>query len=168
MQFKVPQNIDLQDKIIGPLTMAQFLYVMFGGLIDYILLQTLINTNSGLFFALAIPIALLAVALAFGKINDIPFPKFMQAIILYLFAPKRRLWQKSIDLTSPVKISAPLQKAKPKIVRKTVEKSELEKMASVLDTAGWAAVRDEQLKTFVQNFDKDHKPEEKIQDSKVK
>ncbi|MEK7644202.1 MAG: PrgI family protein [Patescibacteria group bacterium] len=157
MQFKVPQNVDMADKIIGPLTMAQFLYVIIGGLIDYILLQNLIDTAPGVFFSLAIPIALFSLAMAFLKINDIPFPRFIQAAILFMSSPKRRIWHKYSE-TSPVRITTPKQKIQPKIVRKNIEKSEIEKMAAVLDTAGWAAVRDEQLKSFVKEFDKNHRP----------
>jgi hypothetical protein len=156
LQFKVPQNIDMQDKIIGPLTMAQFLYVLIGGLIDYVLLQTLLNTAPGLFFAFAIPIALFALAMAFLKINDIPFPRFIQAAILFIMSPKRRVWHKEIEAAAGVALPKPAAKTEPKIIRRTIDKSEIEKMAAVLDTAGWAAVRDEQLKTFVQDFDESH------------
>lgn len=163
MQFKVPQNIDVQDKIIGPLTMIQFLYVLFGGLIDYILLQTLADSRPALFFSLAIPIALLAVAMAFLKINDIPFPRFIQAALLYLKQPKRRVWHKTTDISTPVAINPPTAKAAPRLMRRQIDKSEIEKMATVLDTAGWAAVRDEHLKEFVKGFDESHHPKAKKQ-----
>jgi len=158
MQFKVPQNIDMADKIIGSLTMTQFLYVLVGGMTDYILLQSVFPTQPILFFVLAIPIALLTFLMAFIKINDIPFPKFMQAALLYMASPKQRVWGKSVDLSSPVKIEAPKKTEKPKVIKGHIEKSEIEKMASVLDTSGWAAVRDTKLKEFVEGFDEAHNP----------
>lgn len=156
MQYKVPQNIDMQDKIIGPLTMAQFLYLLVAGMVDYILLQTVFPTAPVVFVVIALPIATFALAMAFLKINDIPFPKFVQAAILFIFMPKQRIWRKVTDITSPVKIEEPKKKAEEKTIRKHVEKSEIEKLASVLDTAGWAAVRDKQLKEFVTTFDEKH------------
>ncbi len=156
MQYKVPQNIDMQDKIIGPLTMAQFLYLIVAGMVDYILLQTFGQTNLVVFIILATPIALFALAMAFLKINDIPFPKFFQAAVLFMISPKVRVWHKVIDMNSPVKIEAAKVKTADKVVRKHVEKSEIEKLANVLDTAGWAAVRDKTLKEFVKGFDASH------------
>ncbi len=156
MQFKVPQNIDLEDKIIGPLTMIQFLYVLIGGMLDYVLLQTVFPKNVPLFLVLALPIAVFTLSMAFLKINDLPFPKFIQGAILFLVLPKRRVWHKNVDLSSPVRIEAPIKKAVPKIIKKQIEKSEIEKLASVLDTAGWAGVRDEHLKEFVKGFDAAH------------
>lgn len=156
MQFKVPQNIDMEDKIVGPLTMTQFLYVLVGGMVDYVLLQTMSTKAPVLFFALALPIAVFALAMAFLKINDIPFPKFVQAAILFIFVPKQRTWHKEVDLSSPVRIEAPKKKVVPKIIKKQIDKSEIEKMASVLDTAGWAAVRDKRLQEFVDAFDETH------------
>ena len=155
MQFKVPQNIDMADKIFGPLTMVQFIYVLVGGMTDYILLQTVFPVVPAVFFALAFPISAFALALAFLKINDIPFPKFVQAFILFLMVPKRRVWHKSIELSSPT-VSHTKAAGKPKQIKHKIEKTEIEKIASVLDTAGWSAVRDEQLKEFVQDFDKSH------------
>lgn len=155
MQFKVPQNIDMADKIFGPLTMVQFIYVLVGGMTDYILLQLVFPVAPAIFFILAIPIGLLALALAFLKMNDIPFPKFVQAFLLFLVSPKQRIWQKSTEVNAAA-AGAEHPTAKPKIIKQRIEKSEIEKIASVLDTAGWSAVRDAQLKTFVQEFDKTH------------
>lgn len=156
MQFKVPQNIDMADKIIGSLTMTQFLYVLVGGMTDYILLQSVFPTQPVLFFILAVPIALLTFMLAFIKINDMPFPKFIQAALLYMASPKQRVWGKSVDLSSPVRIEAPKKVEKPRVIKGHIEKSEIEKMASVLDTSGWSAVRDAKLKEFVEGFDEAH------------
>ena len=36
MRYKVPQNIDMEDRIVGPLTMVQFVIVMIGGMIVYV------------------------------------------------------------------------------------------------------------------------------------
>lgn len=156
VQFKVPQNIDLADKIIGPLTMAQFLYLLLGGMVDYVLLQTVFPTDPVIFFVVAVPIAVFTLAMTFLKINDIPFPRFVQAALLYLTLPKQRMWHKSVDLTTPLRIEATKKKATARLTKTKIEKTELEQMANVLDTAGWAAVRDERLKEFVKGFGEKH------------
>lgn len=91
MQFQVPQFIDIEDKIIGPLTLKQFLY-MAGGLM--ILAFLWLYLKLGLFIIVAIPIVLLSLALAFYKINGRPFIYFLGAFITYLTKPRLYLWKK--------------------------------------------------------------------------
>lgn len=94
MQFKVPQNIDMEDKIIGPLTLTQFFYLLFGGVIIYILFGRLALTGySFLFWMLAIPIGTFSFAMAFVKIQDRPFPSFFFAMIKFIMTPRARSWQ---------------------------------------------------------------------------
>jgi len=94
MQFKVPQNIDMQDKIIGPLTLTQFFYLLFGGLVIYILFNKLVlNGYNFIFFILAIPIGFFSFAMAFLRVQDRPFPSFFMAFVQYLRQPRARVWQ---------------------------------------------------------------------------
>lgn len=132
MQFKVPQNIDLEDKIVGPLTLIQFLYVLGGGVVDYLLFLSFHMTF--LFWVLAIPIAVIALALAFLKIQDQPLSHFIKAGIIYLGKPKKRLWLRT-GLVKPVVFA--VQKKEKKVVippKRKIEKSELERLAQMLDT----------------------------------
>ena len=134
MQFQVPQNIDMEDKIIGPLTLIQFLYLIAGGVIVYLLFLTF--KGSFIFWILGIPIAIIALALAFFKIQDQPLSYFIKAGLTYLSRPKIRLWQRQGFAIKIVQ--APIKKVeavKPTPKRK-IEKSELEKLAYTLDTQG--------------------------------
>lgn len=131
----MPQNIDMEDKIIGPLTLLQFVYLIAGGVIIYILLNTV---NTTIFWILAIPIGFLSIALAFIKIQDQPFSRFLGATVLYFVRPQRRVWQKETILET---VPYPQSKAKKpekaaEAPRKAVEKSELEKLSYILDTRG--------------------------------
>lgn len=135
MQFKVPQNIDMEDKIVGPLTLIQFLYLLGGGLLVYILYQALGTKHMGIFLVLGLPIGIVSLAMAFLKIQDQPLMHFIKASIYYYTHPKTRIWQKQIQPPS-VLVDAPVKKAQSDeaINRKHVEKSDLEKLAYVLDT----------------------------------
>ena len=90
-QFQVPQFIEVEDKIFGPLTTKQFFYLLGGGGLCFLLWFTF---KSFLAIFLIIPIAALALALAFLKINGRPFIYVMASFISYSLAPKRFLWQK--------------------------------------------------------------------------
>lgn len=134
MQFKVPQNIDMEDKIVGPLTLIQFLYVLGGGMIIYILFQVLYTTSTVLFVILALPIALIALALAFLKIQDQPLSHFIVAGLQFWQKPKMRYWR-NVGEAPPILKQAPKPKqTKATPVKKSVEKSNLEQLAYALDT----------------------------------
>lgn len=134
MQFQVPQNIDLEDKIVGPMTLTQFLYVLGGGLIDYILFQSLGQNNFTLFAVLAIPIGLVALALAFLKIQDQPLSHFVTSGLAYLSKPKLRLWQRTEGF-KPILVNPPKIKKTEEVVSRHVDKSQLEQLAYTLDTS---------------------------------
>jgi len=134
MQFPTPQNIDLEDKIVGPLTLIQFLYVLAGGVIDYLLFLSL-GSGSFFFWLIGVPVALIALALAFLKIQDQPLSYFIKAGLIYLSRPKIRLWQRQ-GLSIPI-LQAPQEKViAPPTPKRKIEKSELEKLAYTLDTRG--------------------------------
>jgi len=90
MQFQVPQFIETEDKIVGPFTLRQFLYLAAaGGLIFvlYFLVQT------WLFSILSFFIGGAGVALAFLKINGRPFQKMLISAVSYLWKPQTYVWR---------------------------------------------------------------------------
>lgn len=90
MEYQVPQFIEAEDKIVGPLTFKQFLYM--GGALG---LCTICFVSFNFFIAviLSIPIIALAVALAFYKINGKPFIEMMEAGFNYFVSAKLFLWK---------------------------------------------------------------------------
>lgn len=91
MRFEVPQFIEVEDKIFGPLTWRQFVYLGGGigmAVVMYFFLPFLI------FAFIGIPLALLAGALAFYPVNNRPFSFFLEAVFNFVFRPKRYLWRK--------------------------------------------------------------------------
>lgn len=91
MQFQVPQYIEVEDKIIGPLTLKQFFYLAGAGAILFVAWFFL---KLWLFIALAIIIGFTGLVFAFYKVNGRPFRFFIGAIIIYLKKPKLYLWRK--------------------------------------------------------------------------
>ena len=91
MQFQVPQFIEVEDKIIGPLTGKQFFYLVGAGALVF-LLRTFLEW--WLVIILGGPVVGLAIAMAFLKINGIPFIKIMSNAITYYISGKLFLWRK--------------------------------------------------------------------------
>ncbi|HEY4517929.1 MAG TPA: PrgI family protein [Candidatus Paceibacterota bacterium] len=90
MQFQVPQFIEIEDKIIGPLTFRQFAYVAGAGgvvVIFYTLLPFF------LMIILGAPVVIFALALAFYKVNNRPFIYTLEAAFHYALSRKLYLWK---------------------------------------------------------------------------
>lgn len=90
MRFQVPQFINIEDKLFGPFTVKQFVYLVGGAGMVYILHRFLP------FYVALIPIALiaaLALALAFAKINNKPFVFTLEAALRYAFSTRLYLWK---------------------------------------------------------------------------
>tara|TARA_B100002019_G_C21094859_1_gene510485 strand:- start:211 stop:627 length:417 start_codon:yes stop_codon:yes gene_type:complete len=94
MRFEVPQFIDVDDKIFGPLTWRQFVYL--GGGVGIAVVLFFFNFFAFLFIGL--PLALFAAALSFYPVNNRPFSNFVEAIFNYLSNQRLYLWQKSSDV----------------------------------------------------------------------
>ncbi len=91
MQFKVPQFIDIEDKIIGPLTLKQFIYLL-GGL--GVIAISWFYFKLGVFIIISIPILVLSLGLAFFKVNGRPLVSILGSLIKYMTKPKLYLWKK--------------------------------------------------------------------------
>jgi len=135
-QYKVPQNIFMEDHIIGPLTMWQFLYLLFGGLIDYIAYQFFWQSARGLFFLVAFPTTLLALGMALVKIHDRPLPVFIKNAIAFALSPRYRVWHKIEAMEGTSVISAPTAKKEAPQEAKQLPQGELAKLSGIVDTYG--------------------------------
>src|SRR3989338_2886149 len=91
MKYQVPQFIDVEDKIFGPLTFKQFVYLAGGAGLAFTLYSIF-----PLFVAIIfiVPIAVLAVALAFYRVNNKPFIFVLGSAIKYFMGSKLYIWKK--------------------------------------------------------------------------
>jgi hypothetical protein len=97
MQFKVPQFLDIEDKIFGSFTFREFVYLAGGAGLCFVIFKLL-----GFLWG-AIPIILAAgfsLALAFYKPNNKPFINMLEAGTKYLFQDKLYIWKRSLQKTN--------------------------------------------------------------------
>jgi hypothetical protein len=94
MRFQVPQFIEVEDKIFGPLTLKQFIYLAGAGGVVFVLWRMF-----PIFIAIIIaaPVIVLALALAFYKINKRPFVFVLESAFKYMLSNRLYVW-KSKDL----------------------------------------------------------------------
>lgn len=128
MEYQVPQFIEVEDKIFGPLTIRQFIYLAGGAGLIAILILSL-----GLFVGalLGIPIGALALALAFYKINGKPFIEILESGFNFLTGRRRYLWRKEKEPLSPSVVAEAPAPAAP--VKTALSRRKLEELAWSLD-----------------------------------
>ena len=118
-QFQVPQFIETEDKIVGPLTMKQFGYVGVAGFVIFMLYFVL---DTLLWLLVAGIFAAISIGLAFGKVNGRPVISFVTAFIDSVWKPKVYVLRPSaaehaVEAETP-QIIPIKQPAKPAIPRK--------------------------------------------------
>jgi len=134
-QFVVPQFIDVEDKIIGPITTRQFLIIMGTVLILFILYKIL---RFVYFVVTGLPILGGAAVFAFVRINGAPFHLFFLNILQTSRRPKTRVWYK--DTTDAelrtLMAAAPAAPPKREPVKEEVSTSRLQELTLVANTGG--------------------------------
>ena len=133
MQYQVPQFIDIEDRIIGPLTLKQFLYLAFAAALLFVFWFLL---KFYIWIIVALPITAASLAFAFVKINDRPFVYFFLAAVSYFIKPKLYIFSTVAKIRRSEEIGAPteaLEKIKPQPMAEKVTKSSLKELAMNLD-----------------------------------
>lgn len=134
-QFVVPQFIDVEDKILGPITTRQFAILMIDGLVMFIVYKLL-----SLAFALIVDVILLGMGLvlAFVRINGQPFHYFLLNFVQTLKRPKTRVWNKELsdaEIIALSKVEVP-PPPPPKVYKEAPTTSRLSELALVVNTGG--------------------------------
>lgn len=132
-QFVVPQFIDVEAKIIGPITARQFLILLGATLLIALNFRIF---DFSLFLALSIPIFIIAVVFAFIKVNGRPFHLFVLNIIQTWRRPILRVWNhKAVTVEQEEKVEKVKQDY---IVRekRAYGQSRLAELSLVVDTTG--------------------------------
>jgi len=135
MQFIVPQFIDVEDKIIGPISVRQFITFLAGGAIIFIDYQLFYKTNFWLFALTGIILFAITGLFAFLKVNGRPFHYFLLNIFNTFKDPRFRVWNKMSAKETKVR----KEKIKPQEfipTKKPLTASKLTQISLIVDTGG--------------------------------
>lgn len=91
MQYAIPQFIDVEDKVIGPLTVRQFMYLI-GGVVLMVFWWSIADLT--LFIFLSVITVGIAGTMAFLKINGRPIPAYASSVLQFFTKPRLRVWFK--------------------------------------------------------------------------
>jgi hypothetical protein len=158
--YKVLQDIEAEDHILGPLSLRQFIYALVAALCFY-LCYIVSSKGASFLIALFLPPGLFCAFFAapFGK--DQPTEVWALAKIRFFFKPRRRIWDQSgmkelVTVTAPKRVEIHRTDG----LSQSEVKSRLAALASTIDSRGWAVKNvDLNLYTqpgvFVSNTDSD-------------
>lgn len=132
-RFIVPQFIDSEDRIWGPITVRQFAIVILGALSIFISYRL---ADFSLFLTQAIIIILLVVLFAFARINGAPFHIFLLNLIQTLKRPKIRIWKKEYIKIADFKNKDENTKATPYTPKPPLVNRKLSELSLIIDTGG--------------------------------
>lgn len=137
MEYQVPQFIEVEDKIFGPFTLKQFIYVAGGvGLCAVLVLY--LPPVIGII--LAIPVAAFSAALAFYKVNNKSFVDILESGFKYYTTERLYLWKKD---SKNVSLSAPVAAVPERAMPQTITRSRLHDLAWSLDVKDTMNKQDE-------------------------
>ena len=136
-EHKVPQDVEADDKLIGPFSFRQFVYLMIAAGAGF--LAFLLGRIAVPLAFIPAPICLFFLVIALPLRKDQPTEIYLAALIKYMFKPRVRVWQ--ADGEKPlVEISNPAVDDTPKV--KDLAGDEVSRrlsfLANLSDTQGWS------------------------------
>ncbi len=135
-QFVVPQFIEVEDKIFGPITTRQFLILLAAGIFIFLAYRF---GDISLFIFTVVVVGGFSAMLAFVKVNGQNFHYFLLNIIQTLRKPSLRVWQKDYtkeELNYLRKLGAKKPEEKETVVA-PVKRERIRDLALLVNTGGF-------------------------------
>jgi len=136
-QYKVPQDVEAEDKLLGPFTFRQFIYLLIGagciamawGLAQIFIFLAIIP----------IPFAIFFIVLALPLKKDQPMETYLAAVLSFYLKPNKRVWtpgqrESTIKITVPKKV----EKSRVRDITEAEATSRLSFLANLVDTEGYS------------------------------
>lgn len=131
-QYKVPQDVEAEDKLIGPLSLRQFIYIIvalaWGGL-----MWRIFSFNLIIMVVAIIPVSGFFILLGVGRRQEQSFENYFVAIMRFMVVPRIRVWDKDTAHNMIVREEA---KQPEVVISKNVSRGSLAQLALIMDTHG--------------------------------
>lgn len=135
--YKVPQDVEAEDKLLGPFSFRQFIYLIIAaaaGLIAYGLSRIFIGL-----IIVPLPVVLFFLILALPLKKDQPMETYLTAVVRFWLKPRVRLWEPegnivNVEITAPQTGDISLTKG----FSGDEAAQQLAYLSQVVDTQGWA------------------------------
>ncbi len=134
LQFTVPQFIDVEDKIIGTITVRQFIILLVAAILIAVSYRVLDTAG---FVVVTFFVGGFAAMFAFVKVNSAPFHYFLLNLIQTFKKPRLRVWRKDDTLIGAIEFdSTPSTAATRTSSRPVYSASRLSELSLIVDTQG--------------------------------
>lgn len=136
-QYKVPQDVEADDKLLGPFSFRQFVYLLIAG--GCIALSIGLFQLFPLLAIIPVPVILLMLILALPIKKDQPMETYLAALVSYYLKPRTRLWtpgqrESTINITVPKTI----EESRTRDITGEEATNRLSFLANIVDTEGYA------------------------------
>lgn len=134
-QYVVPQFIDVEDKILGPITARQFVIMLIDVGIMFIVYKL---ASLGLMIFINLSLLAIGIVLAFVKVNGMPFHYFLLNIVATTKNPNVRVWNKEYtdtELKSFMNVKPPPPEPQ-KVYKEAPTTSRLAELTLQVNTGG--------------------------------
>lgn len=141
MQFKIPQEINVEDKVVGPFTLKSFGFIFAYCTTIAVLVVVLRSSGLSLFGAIFLGAIMASpiVIIGFFPYNGKPAYTYSGHFIAFLFKPRKRVWKKDVKLLKMEKEKEEAQEVIPGPPQKASlqeAEGEIEKLSLMVDTGG--------------------------------
>ena len=136
-QYKVPQDVEADDKLLGPFSFRQFVYLLVAG--GLIFMAVGLFQIFPLLAIIPVPFILLLCALALPLKKDQPMETYLAAIVSYYLKPHNRIWtpgqrESTITITAPKKV----EEVRTRNITGEEATHRVSVLADIVDTEGYA------------------------------
>jgi hypothetical protein len=147
--YKVIQDIEAEDKLIGPLTLRQFIYAAIGCVALYLSFIA-VTKHFAFMLIIFIPVAIVCGFFAFPWKGEQPTEVWALAKIRFMLKPRRRIWDQSgakelVTITAPKHVQVDYTNG----LSQTEVRSRLRALADTIDSRGWA-IKNANLNMYAQ------------------
>lgn len=135
--YKIPRDVEAEDKLVGPFTFKQFVFLIVAVIAAY--LTWVFFQITPFLSLLTLPIVLLFGFIGVYHREDQPIETYIAALLNFVLKSRQRVWQhnavsEAVRLVKPKLQQKPVQPRDPKKV-----KGQLQRLAQVIDTRGWSS-----------------------------
>ena len=148
--YKVPQDVEAEDRLLGPFTFRQFVYLLIAAIAGA--LAAALFQIFPLLAILPLPVIIFFLILALPLKKDQPMETYLAAIISFYMKPNKRFWRPGQGETT-IQITAPkiVEKSRTRDISEEEASHRLSFLSNLVDSEGYA-IRGNHNGNFTENF----------------
>ena len=148
--YKVPQDVEAEDRLLGPFTFRQFVYLLIAAIAGA--LAAALFQIFPLLAILPLPVIIFFLILALPLKKDQPMETYLAAIVSFYMKPNKRFWRPGQGETT-IQITAPkiVEKSRTRDISEEEASHRLSFLSNLVDSEGYA-IRGNHNGNFTENF----------------